>query len=282
MSELSHYQNRVIDKIYGSLERKEPANELNRLCLLYRNLVEKSDDKKIQNAFNTSINQFLRAHLKSKEEFYKLEEFTKLFPTLLEDFVDEHIDADADDCIEFYLNIHQQIIDKTYKYKININGFESLELIQFVDDDFFDDFIYSSKKKVKFLKTFLKQRAINIETKKIVYVTIKNKEIFKLLERLNLKIDFLKEDVSSIDFINVLLGKSKKNIYLNINNRDFNYLLTKIKDYFFGFSMKSITINNRIFGKTGKLLKEKNLRNAKIDFPSLKDEIDKIIKEFQK
>ena len=80
-------------------------------------------------------------------------------------------------------------------------------------------------------------------------ITVKNKKIFKILERVNLEIEFLKEDVTATDFINVLTGASEKEIHLNIDNRSFYYLLTKIKEYFFNFSYTAVAKTNKIYSK---------------------------------
>ena len=113
------------------------------------------------------------------------------------------------------------------------------------------------------------------------HITIKNKCILPLLTQLNLKIEFLREDSSPEDFIAVLTRKSEKEIHLNISNRDFHYLLTKIKEYFFNFSITAVGKTNKIRSKGGTLLKANNLINAKGDYPSLKDDIDGVFKNFK-
>lgn len=112
-------------------------------------------------------------------------------------------------------------------------------------------------------------------------ITVKNKRIIEVVERLNLEVEFLKEDCTPKEFIDVLIGKSEKKIYLNITNRDFHYLLTKIKDYFFNFSITAVADTNKIHSKTGRPLASKNLRNSKVDFPRLKREIDGILINFR-
>ena len=111
-------------------------------------------------------------------------------------------------------------------------------------------------------------------------ITVKNNKIFKILERVNLEIEFLKEDITATDFINVLTGASKKEIQLNIDNRNFYYLLTKIKEYFFNFSYTAVAKTNKIFSKSETLIKIKNLSNSKAEYPKLKDTIDRIFKKF--
>lgn len=111
-------------------------------------------------------------------------------------------------------------------------------------------------------------------------ITLKSKKVYGLVEILNLKLDFLKNDSLPKDFIDVLIGKSQKEIHLNIDNRNFHYLLTKIKEYFFNSTMTAVAKTNKIYSKRGNVLGAKNLRNSKVDNPSLKNEIDKIVTNF--
>lgn len=112
-------------------------------------------------------------------------------------------------------------------------------------------------------------------------INVKDKRVHSLITQLNLKIEFLREDCSPEDFIAVLKGASEKEIHLNIDNRSFHYLLTKIKDYFFNFSITAVADTNKIHSKKGTLLASKNLRNSKVDSPRLKPEIDGILINFR-
>ena len=112
-------------------------------------------------------------------------------------------------------------------------------------------------------------------------ITIKNKKVYNLVEQLNLKIELLRVDCTSKDFIDVLIGKSEKNIHLNIDNRSFYYLLSKLSDYFFNLSKTAVAEVNKIYGSKGTLLKVKNLLNAKASHPKHKDAIDRVFKKFE-
>jgi len=112
-------------------------------------------------------------------------------------------------------------------------------------------------------------------------ITLKRKKVYGLVKILNLKFDFLKNDSLPKDFINVLIGTSEKEIHLNVNNQNFHYLLTKIKEYFFNFTITAVAETNKIRSKKGTLLKANNLINANVDFPSLKDSIDEVFKNFK-
>jgi hypothetical protein len=112
-------------------------------------------------------------------------------------------------------------------------------------------------------------------------ITIKNKKVYNLVEQLNLKIEFLRVDCTSKDFIDVLIGKSEKNIHLNIDNRSFYYLLSKLSDYFFNLSKTAVAEVNKIYSLRGTLISVKNLLNAKAFYPKHKDAIDDILKKFE-
>ena len=88
------------------------------------------------------------------------------------------------------------------------------------------------------------------------HITIKNKSILPLLTQLNLKIEFLREDSSPEYFIAVLTRKSEKEIHLNIDNRNFHYLLTKIQEYFFNYSITAVAKTNKIYSKEKLYLKQ--------------------------
>jgi len=129
------------------------------------------------------------------------------------------------------------------------------------------------------MRNFKEKLGLNVEVKR-KKITIKNKNIFEVLKRVNLEIDFLKEDVNVTDFIYVLTRASEKQIHLNIDNRSFHYLLSKIKEYFFNFSYTAVAETNKIYSKGGKVIKAKTLRNSKSEYPKHKDNIDRILNNF--
>ena len=112
-------------------------------------------------------------------------------------------------------------------------------------------------------------------------ITIKNKKVYNLVEQLNLKIELLRVDCTSKDFIDVLIGKSEKNIHLNIDNRSFYYLLSKLSDYFFNLSKTAVAEVNKIYSSRGKLISVKNLLNSKAFYPKHKDVIERVFKKFE-
>ena len=153
MKDLTYLQKRILEKLLPELGKTEPYEELLRLSLLYRQIKDIKKDNFLFEKYKAIINNSLYFHLKSKEEFYDLDRFKEIYKTLVEEFIEDNIDADENDFIEKYINSQQEIINKTIKYFIPVNGYEPLELIQFLKEDFFDEFIRGSKKKIEFLNS---------------------------------------------------------------------------------------------------------------------------------
>ena len=126
-----------------------------RLSLLYRQIKDIKKDNFLFEKFKSIINNSLYFHLKSKEEFYDLDRFKDIYKTLVEEFIEDNIDADENDFIEKYINSQNEIINESFKHFIKVEGYESLEVTKFVQKDFFDEFIRSSKKKIEFLENKL-------------------------------------------------------------------------------------------------------------------------------
>ena len=181
MKDLSHYQQRVLDRLLPNLDRPEPYQELYRAGMLYREVIEKDHDPYITQEFKKVIESNLFRLLQSKSEFYNAGFFEENYDQLVNEFIEENIDADESDFIDRYINSQQDIISKTYKYYIELEGYESLEALQFVGTEFFDDFIRGSKKKIEFLNSLppVKNGAKEIKTDRVKEkkrITVKKKK----------------------------------------------------------------------------------------------------------
>ncbi len=232
MEHLTHYQRRVLDKILPPLKKTEPYTELLRVCTLFRNIKDIKDDPFLFEHFKAIINNKLYFHLKSKEEFYDLARFKDNYKILVEEFIEDYIDADEKDYVEKYIKSQQKIIDKNFKYYITIDGYESLEITQFVQKDFFEEFIRSSKKKIEFLNNLssekLNPKVISYENPYPEYFISYGYEIFKefteyfvdgkivlapisfLIDQLR-KDDLINKDKSLISIFNFLLEEFDMN-----------------------------------------------------------------------
>ena len=155
MNNLTNSQESILNKLLPKLGKTELYEELLRLSLLFRQIKDIKKDNFLFEKFKAIINNQLYFHLKSKEEFYDLDRFKDIYKRLVEEFIEDNIDAGENDFIEKYINSQQEIINKTIKYSIEISSYKPLELIQFLKKDFFDEFIRSSKKKIEFLENRL-------------------------------------------------------------------------------------------------------------------------------
>ena len=193
----------------------------------------------------------------------------------------------------FVSNKNEEELKKTLKFKLSelkklsfSKGKEGFFLVKSLSSH--SNLILSNKSHNNYshlihshlIKVF--EERIGVKKVKVIYkITIRDKKIYNLVKELNLKIDFLRDDILPKEFISVLIRQSDKNIHLNIDNGSFHYLLTKLKGYFYNFSMTSVANTNKLYSSKGTILKAKNLNNSKSNNPKHKDAIDEVFKNFQ-
>ena len=203
----------------------------------------------------------------------------------------KELDKILSECFVFFKNENELLNDVRYNYNLIKDmsfPYQEGDFI-YVRDLSIENNVYYSKEQHNSYSHRIHSHLIEAFEGKLGFkkerntkhITIRNKRILPLLTQLNLKVEFLREDCSPEDFIAVLKLASKKEIHLNIDNRNFHYLLTKIKEYFFNFTITAVGKTNKIHSKRGTLLKANNLINAKGDYPSLKDSIDEVFKNFK-
>ena len=148
MENLTYKQKTVLDKLLPPLKKTPPEKELKRICKVYNELIENEDDEYLYETFCKTIESNLYLVLKEKPEFYTLDYFQQEYNDLITDF----IDINEEDFIEQYLVSQNQIIAREYKFKVDFNRNESIEVMQFVSDEFYREFDYSARAKIKFLE----------------------------------------------------------------------------------------------------------------------------------
>ena len=166
MNNLTNSQESILNKLLPKPIKTEPYEELLRVSSLFREIKEIEKDGALFDQFKTIINNQLYFYLKSKEAFYDLDRFKDIYETLVKEFTEDNFDADENDFIEGYINSQNEIINESFTYTIKLDGYESLELIQFVHHDFFEEFIRISKKKIEFLNSL---SIVKENTKEVKY-----------------------------------------------------------------------------------------------------------------
>ena len=111
-------------------------------------------------------------------------------------------------------------------------------------------------------------------------------KIKHLLKLLNLYINLIKGDLCSLeDFTHLLTTDNIKddcaNIYLNIETRQFRYIVDKLQPSFQSLTLNNIELSKHIYTKNNALITANNLSANKIDNPKQKEIIDSIFKEMQ-
>ena len=75
MKELSHYQKRVLDKIYGPLKKTDPLQELKRLCRIHLDFLHNEKDRYLRSEFKKVVEAKLIFHLNSDKRFQDYDSF---------------------------------------------------------------------------------------------------------------------------------------------------------------------------------------------------------------
>jgi len=146
MDNLTDLQKTVLDTLLPPLKKTIPEKELKRVCKIYKELIENEDDEYLYEAFCKTIESNLFFVLKEKPEFYSLDYFQKEYKDLITDYVD----IDEDDYIDQYINSQNQILSREYRFSVDLNRNESLEVMQFVSDEFFIEFDLVLERKLNF------------------------------------------------------------------------------------------------------------------------------------
>ena len=147
-SKTQEFQKTVLYKLLPPLKKTQPEEELKRICKVYKEFIENKEDEFLYETFCKTIEFNLFLVLKEKPEFYSLVYFQQEYNDLITDF----IDINEEDYINQYIDSQNQILSREYKFKVDFNIKESIEVMQFVSDEFYREFDYSARAKIKFLK----------------------------------------------------------------------------------------------------------------------------------
>ena len=121
------------------------------------------------------------------------------------------------------------------------------------------------------------EKKLNLKVKEKQSLSIKDKRIFRLFELIDSDLEIFS---SGDDFISATVNNRNQTFHLNIDNRNFHYIITVLNPYFYNFEYQKFVLANQIYTKRGGRLRVKNFHNAKVDHPSKKEMIDKIVNKF--
>jgi hypothetical protein len=84
--------------------------------------------------------------------FYNLDYYKEKYIEKLQDFLEEVTDSLESDFIEKCILEQNSILDNTIKFFIELDNYSSINVLQFVSENFFDEYKSTSKRKIEFLK----------------------------------------------------------------------------------------------------------------------------------
>ena len=119
---------------------------------------------------------------------------------------------------------------------------------------------------------------LNLKVEEKQSLSIKRKEVHRLFQLIDSELEIFS---SGEDFIDATVNNRNQTFRLNIDNRDFHYIITVLKPYFYNFEYQKFVLANQIHSKKGTKLTVKNFHNSKAEHPSQKELIDEIVNNFR-
>lgn len=197
-------------------------------------------------------------------------------------------DVDADHKTEtFIMQLLKVAFIRIYLEIQNLFPFIPKENL-LIEEDLYTRFLFEPVPEVSFIKKVplpIKITTQSIKTKKLNFeykekTSDRLKDICRLL---NLKIDFLNDDLTSEDqFVEVMtskdLNKISTQIHIGCETTQFRYVVDKLKPYFNSLTLSNIEKSKLFYSKNGVLITATNLSRNKHQDPKEKTTIDKIFR----
>lgn len=152
MKNLTQYQERILNQLYGPLVKTDPLEEFKRILKFYLDVLIKEDDKLIMSKFHSIFENRIYFVIRKDFRFYNLEHFKENYSVKLQDFLKEVTDSLESDFIEKCILEQNSILDNTIKFFFELDNYPSINVLQFVSENFFDEFKSTSKRKIEFLQ----------------------------------------------------------------------------------------------------------------------------------
>jgi len=168
MESLTHYQKRILDKIYGPLEKTSPLSELKRLLKVYFEIINNEKDRYLVSEFKNVVNSKLHLDLTKDKRFQDFKSFKNTFLNDIKEYVsdkcDEHdwkgVDGVASITKTYtqeLISQQESIVDGSVKVYISIKNKEPFDLIQLTTPNFIEDYRADALLKIELLKDELEK-----------------------------------------------------------------------------------------------------------------------------
>ena len=161
MKNVSDRNLKLLDILLGPLEKTDTLQEINRIFKLYFDKLIFVDDQYLMNTFRGIVENKIYYLIINDFRFYDLESYTEKYPYHLQDFLGDVPDSIEEDFIDKCISEQKSILDNKVKYFLKIENNEPINALQFVNEDFLEEFKSSSKRKIEFLQNNLHSISIS-------------------------------------------------------------------------------------------------------------------------
>ena len=229
MENLTYHQQRILNQLFSPLVKTDPLEELERIIKFYYHVL-KHEDVIIINYFKKSVEAKLTLILPSYFMFYQFDHYKEKYLEELYDHIKHSPDSIEIDFIDKCIFEQEGILNSSPEFYVQVDDDNSINAMQFVSENFLDEFKISSKRKIEFLQD--KQRVtLAIQSNNIIieyenpypdYFKSYGYELFNI---------FLEEDLANNNLIlakaSFLVNELRKD---SLMSNDFS--LKKIFDFF--------------------------------------------------
>lgn len=157
MENLTQHQERILNQLYSQLVKTDPLEEFKRILKFYLDVLIKEDDKLIMSKFYSIIENRIYFEIQNDFRFYNLEYYKEKYIEKLQAFLEEVTDSLESDFIEKCILEQNSILDNTIKFFFELDNYPSINVLQFVSENFFDEYKSTSKRKIEFLQAKLNE-----------------------------------------------------------------------------------------------------------------------------
>jgi hypothetical protein len=168
MENLSHYQERVLNQLYGPVGKTDPLKELVRICKFYDECLKEDNDKLLKLRFTELVESKLSFLLNQDYRFQELSEYKEDHLPRVKNYIEDYYEKSSwdgvdgikeltKDYLKDCISEQSKILQKAFIFNISIPDSVPINAMQFVSEDFYKEYIPSSRRKMDFLNDQLKE-----------------------------------------------------------------------------------------------------------------------------
>ncbi len=152
MENLTNRQRSILNNLFGELVKTEPLADLTRILKYYNDNLKDEDDQLIISQFKRLIENKLYLTLSSNFKFHQLDYFIEKYEEQLQDYIEDVPDSLESDFIERCIAEQYSILDSSVKFYVELDFYIRIDAMEFVSEQFLDEYKNSSKRKIEFLR----------------------------------------------------------------------------------------------------------------------------------